>query len=543
MKPLLSFLRLAWIPGGFFALHAWALASTATTPALALLVSQFFVGTASVLAIAAAIRRCRTSGWRPSDGWSLIALAFGFWTMAIGSLFVLVILALAGVDMALLVEKGLQLTVHFTTAFFALYAVPLTWLIATPFRHRDTLSIQLVDALLATALGVLFCALTVMLIEDAGLGTRMAERNMMLLYDVENLFLLGGFALRYWAASSVAERRLFGPLLVYAALYLVVVGFYNHFVMQHLQLRRGTYFDLLAPLPFTLFAAVVFMPGSAPCAPRRAMALRSRYVRSASPLLLCAAVLATSLALARYHFVGGAIGVGLAVAGYGLRTVLREVRQREQRTQQRSQHLAVQALSLTDGLTGIPNRRAFDQAFEREWKGCLRSGRPLGVLMMDIDHFKLLNDTSGHQAGDLCLQQVAQALRGALNRPGDMLARYGGEEFVVLLPDTDELGCEGVAETLRQAVFDLDLPNTGTPGGRLTISIGVACEALRQDRGRARLLRSADKAVYVAKKAGRNRVVSAWEAAAALGTDWRDSSTLVGDVGDAAPGVGEPGTR
>ena len=322
--------------------------------------------------------------------------------------------------------------------------------------------------------------------------------------------MLAGLALRCWAASSVAERRLFQPLLTYAAIYFVVAAFNNHVVTLELQLDTGTYFDLLLPMPFLVFAASLLAGRARPQAARRALALRTRYVRSASPLLLCLAVLGTGLALARYEYAVGVVGVLGAVIGYGLRNVLREVRQREQRKSLRREQLATQALTLTDALTGVPNRRALDKALEREWKRGLRSGRPLGVLLMDVDHFKLLNDTSGHQAGDDCLREVAQGLQRSLHRPDDLLARYGGEEFVVVLPDTDEHGCERVAESLRQAVFDLQLPNAGAASGRVTISVGAACEMPRPERDRAALLKAADEAVYAAKRSGRNRVALAW---------------------------------
>src|SRR5664280_2921064 len=116
-------------------------------------------------------------------------------------------------------------------------------------------------------------------------------------------------------------------------------------------------------------------------------------------------------------------------------------------------------IATTDGLTGVANRRRFDESLEREWRRARRSGDPLALLMIDIDHFKLFNDRYGHPAGDACLRSVAQALVGASLRPADLVARYGGEEFVVLLPKTPRAG----AEHLARGVFGSSTTNSSPP--------------------------------------------------------------------------------
>ena len=493
LKKYSNLVRGLWAPLAFVCAHALAIAlSPAHERATA---SRVFQISAPLLAAFVAMRRCRAVGWRPSDGWSMVALAFSLWAL--------------GMMVPQLRDRtttGSVLVDYSDILLFVMYAVPLTWIVATPFRHRDASAIQLVDGLLAFALGVLFFELTIVLIRQT------ADQDVALswLFDVENVFLCVGLSARSWAASSAAERRLFQPLLVFALLYVVAAAYNNHITELSLHIDSGSYFDLIVPLPFVVFAEFVWTARAQPTAARRALARRTRYVRSASPWLLCVAVLGTGLALARYQYAAGAAGVLVAVAGYGLRNVVREVRHLELRARQRKQQLAVQELALTDALTGVANRRALDEAFEREWKRSLRSGRPLGVLLIDIDYFKLLNDTSGHQAGDQCLRSVALGLRRALQRPDDFLGRFGGEEFVALLPDTDEHGCERVAESLRQAVIDLQLSNAGAPSSKVTISIGAACEAPRPGRERADLLRAADEAVYAAKRGGRNRVCLAW---------------------------------
>jgi diguanylate cyclase (GGDEF)-like protein/PAS domain S-box-containing protein len=133
------------------------------------------------------------------------------------------------------------------------------------------------------------------------------------------------------------------------------------------------------------------------------------------------------------------------------------------------------SLALTDGLTGLANRRAFDEALDREWKRTLREGAQISLLLLDVDHFKSFNDRYGHQVGDDCLRAIAIAVREAV-RGTDIAARYGGEEIVVILPSTDTAGAVEVAEKVRSAVEALQLTHKDNPegGGRVTASIGVA---------------------------------------------------------------------
>jgi diguanylate cyclase (GGDEF)-like protein len=166
----------------------------------------------------------------------------------------------------------------------------------------------------------------------------------------------------------------------------------------------------------------------------------------------------------------------------------------------------LETLASLDGLTAIPNRRSLDARFQAEWGRALRAQTPLAFLMIDIDHFKQFNDIYGHLAGDQALQAVAEALAGVMRRAEDFLARFGGEEFAVILPITDLEGARVVAESLQRAIIAMAIPHSGSPGNRLTISIG--CSACLPTRGQEllHLLRTADAALYQAKNEGRNRV-------------------------------------
>jgi diguanylate cyclase (GGDEF)-like protein len=160
-----------------------------------------------------------------------------------------------------------------------------------------------------------------------------------------------------------------------------------------------------------------------------------------------------------------------------------------------------------DGLTGIANRRQFDQSLEKEWQRMMRRETPLSLLMIDIDHFKQFNDRYGHGVGDECLRLVACTIASIIKRPGDLAARYGGEEFVVILPETDEKGACTVAEVIRLAVESLKPPHVSSlAAAHVTISLGVACDIPRRHANMQDLVNAADRALYRAKSAGRNQV-------------------------------------
>ncbi len=163
-------------------------------------------------------------------------------------------------------------------------------------------------------------------------------------------------------------------------------------------------------------------------------------------------------------------------------------------------------LAALDALTGIANRRRFDEALQAEWNRGRRRQSPLALLLCDVDHFKLYNDHLGHPAGDLCLKKMAAVLTGQLKRPADLAARYGGEEFVLLLPDTDLAGALRVGEACRARLEHMALPHPGAPGGFVTMSIGVACVVPGEDDSAGDLVGRADGALYDAKRGGRNRV-------------------------------------
>jgi diguanylate cyclase (GGDEF)-like protein len=179
----------------------------------------------------------------------------------------------------------------------------------------------------------------------------------------------------------------------------------------------------------------------------------------------------------------------------------------EQRLAAANERLSV--LARQDALTGLANRRWFDEVLEQEFRRAARAEASLAVLLIDVDRFKSFNDTYGHQAGDKCLQAIALALTSSVHRPQDLVARHGGEEFAVLLPDANADGAIEVALAIEAAIEAVSMPHAGSSWRRVTSSIGLAATIPRLDHTPADLLSQADTALYRAKHDGRNRICCA----------------------------------
>jgi diguanylate cyclase (GGDEF)-like protein len=166
----------------------------------------------------------------------------------------------------------------------------------------------------------------------------------------------------------------------------------------------------------------------------------------------------------------------------------------------------LESLSVTDTLTGLFNRRKFDEEMDICWRQSIRQQLPCSMLMLDVDHFKLFNDTYGHLAGDQCLQNMAKAFQLEAVRPHDTVARVGGEEFAIILPDTDTRGAEHVANNIIQRVTDLNILSEHTSLGVVSISVGLACITPKAGDKMDAWRQEADEALYFAKESGRNQV-------------------------------------
>jgi len=165
-------------------------------------------------------------------------------------------------------------------------------------------------------------------------------------------------------------------------------------------------------------------------------------------------------------------------------------------------------LATIDGLTGVSNRRKFDEFLEREWKRGIREQIPISLILSDVDCFKSYNDTYGHQAGDSCLRAIARAMIESVRRPGDLVARYGGEEFAIVLPNTDVEGAICIAEKIRKNIVTLKIDHSkSVVANWVTVSLGIVTLIPNQARDRSpkKLIEAADRALYAAKRTGRNR--------------------------------------
>jgi diguanylate cyclase (GGDEF)-like protein len=174
-------------------------------------------------------------------------------------------------------------------------------------------------------------------------------------------------------------------------------------------------------------------------------------------------------------------------------------------TDEKLAQIALEQLATRDGLTGLANRRCFDETLHAEWARALRQRQPLSLLMVDVDNFKAYNDAHGHLGGDECLKRIATAVASEM-RANDLVARYGGEEFAVILPNQSLKGAASVAERIRTRVEQLQVPNRVAAGQQVTVSIGAATAIAAPDNSASELVAIADAALYRAKHMGRNRI-------------------------------------
>lgn len=221
-------------------------------------------------------------------------------------------------------------------------------------------------------------------------------------------------------------------------------------------------------------------------------------------------------------------GFAVGAADFIAKPISEQLMRARVRTQLRVKQLTddLRCAAMIDGLTGVANRRAFDEALVRQWRHTVRSGDPLALLLIDVDFFKLFNDRYGHPAGDACLRSVAQSLLSTSRRSADLVARYGGEEFAILLPGTARAGAEHMAWSFVNAVQALDIAHADSlPTGHITVSMGVGCydsesrcwkppssesrsgDGSEYRRSPCGLVQAADKALYSAKQSGRAKAM------------------------------------
>jgi len=382
---------------------------------------------------------------------------------------------------------------------FNLAVVPTTYLLASDWRLHGRQLLRAVDALVALALGCAYFLYTWHMINDHSAPGEAGVAYLVWLLDLQNLYLAAGALVRWYVAEDRDERDLFRALAVYTFIYFVIVFINDHYFAGNPAF--GPEYGTVVTLAFAVLCSFALRaPSVMPV--RSVNSTLVRMVRSGSPILLALALLTASLFLIRVEYLWGCAGILIAVVGIGVRTTLIQVHQIEHREALRREASALQSIAWTDALTGVPNRHFFTEALARAWRSERRPGRQ-AILMIDIDHFKHLNDTYGHRAGDQALRHVAQRLSDSL-REGDLLARWGGEEFLAVLPDTDIAQGMAVAERLCELLAALPIA-IGEADTLVAIQTSIGL-AEYSDETLDALVDRADLGLYQAKAAGRNTV-------------------------------------
>lgn len=463
------------LPLSFVALHALAIAVSGDKAWLA---SLLFLILAPLLAASACFYRARRGAF--ADGWIALGVAMLLWAGGmVGNLIAGFLLdswsGAAGVSML----------------FFILYGVPIIFIVATP--DHETWQIRLIDGALAVALGYLFFRHTFAFatLADTSDANLLALR---LMFDIENMFIALFAAIRFLASAEPDRLVFFRSLMIFACVYLATAAFINHLYSD---VYYGSASDLVIGMPFISLAGLAVgrrMPGKGSL---RTSQVFPHVVQAGAPLMLPATLLVVSASLVRIDPVHAVAGCAIAILGYGLRTILVQLRSLDTQTR-------LDRLSRIDPLTGLANRRQFDESLRREWDRAARTGAGMALLMIDVDHFKMLNDEFGHPVGDERLRAIAKALAGCATHDSILVVRYGGEEFAAILPAATPVQAMDFAETMRNAVERLSLPSPAV-GGRVTVSIGVGHVGRPNGGGATALIADADAALYRAKRGGRNR--------------------------------------
>lgn len=384
----------------------------------------------------------------------------------------------------------------------SLACIPILLAITSNLNKKDQLVVRLIDLALSLTLGYLFLVLILSPASPDGASSQANILSINRLIDFESIFLLVCASLQFLAADGAEDRRFFYIFFCYMAVSTPLFAIRNRWAARY----PFTIWDLALDIPGLVFLLLALNPVPRWVYNFRAPSAIVHWVRGGSPLLTSLALTLLAIDVSRSHFLRGSVGILLGIAAYGMRNAIihGKLLETEDSLVIAKQELEEQASR--DGLTGIPNRRVFDQTLKREWRAAIQTGNALAVLMIDLDFFKALNDAYGHQRGDECLVAVAKAIQDELPRSGDFVGRYGGEEFVVILPATSTSGAKAVAERLRSSVIHLAIPHLLSQHDYLTVSTGVAVGDAACVPELEFLLKAADEALYRAKKAGRNRV-------------------------------------
>lgn len=399
-------------------------------------------------------------------------------------------------------------TAYSSDFLFLLYGVPILLAVSSPTGNEKNSPFLWLDGIQAI---LTVCLIHISIFSSLPFLSQTYQPISALLlmktYNIQNLVLAFCATARLFAhRPQRGIQRFYLILVCFLWVYAICAGIYNYITIY--SENRGELHNLLVGLPFLGLASAILLTSEQDLndlkiAKENWLAL---FIDNASPIFYTLALLVLGIMIIRSHFYLGTFSVLTALAVYGFRSTLLQTRYAQSQKALREAHDRLEEMSFTDALTGVANRRRFNQALEVEWERATKLNHPLSLLLIDVDFFKNLNDRYGHQGGDRCLIEVAGALRSALVRSNDLLARYGGEEFAAILVDTDEEGANTVARRMQAAVRALKIRNETSLGEFATTSIGVATDTPHEEGSPALLIGAADRALYRAKQNGRNRI-------------------------------------
>ena len=411
---------------------------------------------------------------------------------------------------------NMPLTATMADFFSLIYGIPILLAISFTDDDADLRVLFWLDGAQAILAAVLIYFQLFSILPSTGHLTAISTTSLMYVYNAENLTLAGAVTLRLLGNPAPAKRRFYIALSIYLWSYAVVALIVGYFELER-NIAPGLQ-DVFWGLPCLLLLAVLSSrPGDLPAGNetnRDSNLSIALLLDNLSPVLFTLVIVIMGARIAPVYPRIGFASIAMAVVLYGLRAALLQSKYlRSQHDLARSGRALVTAidrlrdLSIRDGLTGIYNRRHFDEVLLAEWKRSIRTQKPLSLLLIDVDCFKELNDRYGHPEGDECLKKIAEQLSKILRRSSDILARYGGEEFAAILPATTKENAQLIADAMRISVEDLKIANEGSKTADVvTVSIGGCSENAMLSHPAEELLNAADAALYRAKKQGRNRV-------------------------------------
>lgn len=467
----------------------------ATFRASASRVTYFFMILAPMLALASCVRRARAEEPAARAPWVLLSLGMLLWTCGI---------TISGWETQIQLLPNIT---WFSDFSFFLYGVPILLAISFAPNERQIPFFVWIDAAQAVLTGYLvYIALFSVVPFSEHALEPIPVSALAQTYNAENALLAIAATLRLVIQPRGKERRFYEILCGYLWIYAVVAAVYNYWAVTS---SGSLLLDTIVDVPFLLLAIACLMQPPLridvdAAEDRRPLAV---VIENGSSVFYTVALLVLSLVLIREHFVIGTIGTLTALLVYMLRTTALQSRLVETQRALSMARDILEEMALTDALTQTANRRCFDQTLAIEWRRAVRDGVPLSLLLIDIDHFKQLNDRYGHPAGDRCLAAVAAALQSILPR-GNLLARYGGEEFAAIMPTAYADYAQVVADNMLEAVSALRIRNETSLGNFVSVSIGIAVSGPPDMDAPHRIVETADRALYHAKEHGRNRVES-----------------------------------